>query len=797
MFRLRSQRPARGVRCGPARALLVSILLIVGGAAVARDARLALDVRVNGHETKLIGNFVMRADQRMFATRKELRELGIEPGAGADEESLALDAIEGITYRYDAERQVLNLQVADRNLATQMLGPPQEAQPSTLAAASEPGAVINYGLTVAMADADLGQFPTVDAWAWADLATLSLDARVFGPLGNLVNTGIIGSGAAGNEDLLRLDTTWSWSDPHRLWTWSAGDLMTRGPAWTRPVRLGGLQWGTNFALRPDLITVPQPLLGSSAAVPSSVDVFINNTKAYSGEVRPGPFLFSNLPATTGAGVARIVVRDAAGRETVQDRSFYTSPTLLRGGLFEHSVEVGLARRNYGLTSDDYNDRPAAAASIRYGYSDWLTLEAHAEGMQDQASAGAGIVATLFDRAVVSMAASLSHGAEGGGLLLYAALESKLGPVSLNLSSQRTFGTYKDLAAVIAQPISKGIDSIGYLDPPRALDIASLSVPLGELGGSVSLNIINRESGSDATRLLSASYSRQLFGETSLLFSGFHDLATSASMVYAGLSVPLGRMGHLHSDASSDGTRAVVGVDYSRVAMQEPGSLGWRVSERRAGAAEARSGAITYHSTVARLEAGVEQIGSALRLRTLVDGAVVLSSHGPILSHRIDDAFAVVNVGHPGVPVSLENRVVAITDDSGLALVPGMRSYQPNRISIDPDVLPADVTVPEVRAIATPADRGGVTVHLTSRRTHGSAVVVFRNADGGFIEPGSEGRVDVSGGSFVVGYDGRAYIEDLAGENRVSISTPAGNCTASFALPTVTGAGLKNLEAVCR
>lgn len=281
-----------------------------------------------------------------------------------------------------------------------------------------------------------------------------------------------------------------------------------------------------------------------------------------------------------------------------------------------------------------------------------------------------------------------------------------------------------------------------------------------------------------------------------MVSGFHDLTTNASMVFAGLSVPLGQMGHLHSDASTDGARAVVGLDYTKVAAQEPGSLGWRVSERR-GSTDGRAGAITYHSSVARLEAGVEQIGSALRLRTLADGAVVLSSHGPMLSHRVDDAFAVVDVGHPGVPVSLENRVVAVTNEDGLALVPGLRSYQHNRISIDPDGLPADVTVPEVRTTATPADRGGANVRLALRRTNGSALVVFRNADGVFIEPGSEGIVDASGRTFVVGYDGRAYIEDLAGQNRATISTSAGTCIASFEFAPVAASRHVVSDAVCR
>ncbi|MGY3695904.1 hypothetical protein ACVIGA_005984 [Bradyrhizobium sp. USDA 3240] len=37
------------------------------------------------------------------------------------------------------------------------------------------------------------------------------------------------------------------------------------------MRLGGVQMQTNFALRPDLVTLPIPALSGSAAVPSTLD----------------------------------------------------------------------------------------------------------------------------------------------------------------------------------------------------------------------------------------------------------------------------------------------------------------------------------------------------------------------------------------------------------------------------------------------------------------------------------------------------------------------------------------------
>lgn len=55
------------------------------------------------------------------------------------------------------------------------------------------------------------------------------------------------------------------------------------------MRLGGVQVQTNFALRPDLVTLPIPALFGSAAVPSTRDVYTQNVKTYTGSVPAGPF----------------------------------------------------------------------------------------------------------------------------------------------------------------------------------------------------------------------------------------------------------------------------------------------------------------------------------------------------------------------------------------------------------------------------------------------------------------------------------------------------------------------------
>src|SRR6516164_9025136 len=176
---------------------------------------------------------------------------------------------------------------------------------------------------------------------------------------------------------MRLETSYRYSDQERLMSWGAGDEITGGLAWTRPIRIGGAQVQSNFALRPDLITMPLANLGGTAAVPSTVDVYVNNIKTFSQEVGAGPFSVNNVPLVTGAGDAQLVIRNSAGQETRASLPFYASASLLAPGLSSWSLEAGLPRVGYGSPSGAYVEIPVASGTVRRGVLDWLTLEGHA------------------------------------------------------------------------------------------------------------------------------------------------------------------------------------------------------------------------------------------------------------------------------------------------------------------------------------------------------------------------------------------------------------------------------------
>ncbi len=165
--------------------------------------------------------------------------------------------------------------------------------------------------------------------------------------------------------------------PQTMKTLRLGDTVNNTGAWGLGVLFAGVQYGTNFAVRPDFIAQSMPGLAGNAVLPSTVDVYVNNVLRARQEVPAGPFNIQNLPLVNGQGNMQVVVRDVLGREQVITQAFMASPSLLREGLVQESYEVGALRRNYGLTSNDYGDA-FASATWRKGMSSQWSSELRTE-----------------------------------------------------------------------------------------------------------------------------------------------------------------------------------------------------------------------------------------------------------------------------------------------------------------------------------------------------------------------------------------------------------------------------------
>ncbi len=774
-------------------ALALMVLARGQGLAGVPDSRgLQLEVFINGAPANLIGSFTLLPDGRMAARPKELEALGIKAPPPAAGDLVIIDSIAGVTYRYDEPGQKIFFTLADGQRVAKVYnlrGALDEPAPVR----SDIGAVLNYQLFASSVKP-----PSGDVYGFSGVNS-TLDARVFGPIGSLSQSAILGAITSRQTDALRLDTTWTASDPQNLLTYRAGDVISGGFAWTRPIRLGGLQVQRDFALRPDLVTQPLPTASGSAAVPSTMDVYVNNLKTYSQDIEAGPYQVTNIPTLSAGGSAQIIVRDAAGHETQTNLPFYTSPNLLRGGLFDFSIETGVARLNYGVDSDDYLAAPLGSASLRAGLTDWLTLEAHAEGSDHLLNAGLGGVTGIGAWGVLSFAGSGSRFGNATGIQGYWALDAEILGVSLHASSQRTFGPYNDLASMTANnyqsiAANPGALSIGAnswdlltnLQPPKCLDTISLGLPLpfGKSSFSAAYVHLVPVAGTPSN-LVTLSYSRTLFERATASITAFTDMSRRKNTgLFFGLSIPLDAPPSspaptsVSSSLSSSNGGANVGVEAMKSLTPEPGNYGYDVRDSE-GATPDRYVAGSYRSSIGQLDGYVEQINHQLNATMQAQGSIATMGGDVFLSNRIDDSFAVADAGAPGVKVFYENPPAGSTDSQGLALIPTLRSNQPNKISIDALDLPLNAEASITQDVVAPANRSGVLVKFGVKKDTKAAVVILTRKDGGFLSAGASGYLEGGKETFVVGYDGRAYVKGLAPTNTVVIADGQNECRASF------------------
>jgi outer membrane usher protein len=793
-----SRQPARRGRLRRALAAALALSLTLCRPAAAEEGQgrpLQLEVFVNDTSMQVVAAFVQLRDGRLAATRKELREAGVKPGEGRDEDLVVLADVSGLDYRYDEPRQRIDLVVTNELRMPHVVNARGETAPLDAPRAGY-GAVLNYTLyasSVKEVDQSIFAFSGASA---------QLDGRIFTPLGYLQQTGIVGTTLAENADALRLDTTLTYSHTETATTYRAGDAIARGPIWARPIRFGGVQVERNFAIRPDLVTMPLPGVSGSAAVPSTVEVFVDNLRTFSREVPAGPYSITNLPILSGAGSARVVLRDASGRAVETSLPFFASPQLLSEGLFDFSVQAGFPRLAYAVESNSYAEYPVGIGSVRYGLLDALTLEAHGEGGAGLINGGVGVVTNAGAFGVLSVAARASSYEGEVGFQGFASFETRLLGFTLNMSSQRSFGEFEDLASVTARlrtvelrggrlidgsrdptlfdPVTTG-SIVRNLRPPWALDRISLGVPLPIRRASLGVSLINLErQDGDHSRIAAASYS-QTFGENiSFSVNVFTDLTKRKEAgVFVGLSMPLGEVAQASVGAVSNRNGAFVTADASKPLGVEPGSYGWRVRNVQGKEQSYRTAAAAYRSEFGRAEVAGEMFGKGSRVTAEVEGSVAALGSGVFLANRIDDSFAVVDVGAPEVEVFHENRSVGKTGSGGRILVPHLRSHQRNRIAIRPDGLPVDAHVSRTDDVVVPAEKSGVRLDFGVETQDNSAIVVLQGADGKPLRAGLRGRVEGAEGSFIVGYDGRAFMRKLAGSNAAIVELPAGECRASF------------------
>jgi outer membrane usher protein len=616
-----------------------------------------------------------------------------------------------------------------------------------------PGGFINYDLFVARSP---------DATQRSGL----LELGYFNHHG--VGTSSLMAELAGDRPhVTRLDTTWTIDNPEKLRTLRLGDAVNAPGSWGRSVQFGGIQYGSNFATQPGFVTFPQQSATGQAVLPSTVDVFINNSLVSSQNVPPGPFSISNLPVISGAGEVQLVVRDVLGREQIITRPFYASQSLLRQGLNNYSFEFGFVRENFGIRSNDYGPW-LGSATYRRGMSENFTGEVHAELMPDQLTAGAGGDTLWPHIGTFSSYLVGSHGRQANGGMALLGIDRQAPPWGMGARTQ------------VASPGFSQVGDAPSLPPP----IHSSSLNLSYAGGrasSIGLAYVwQRNRHQDDLRIATLSYSVSLGSIGTLSVSALRTLSGDVNTtIFALLSFPLGTQTNL--SVSSQSVRGGSGGQHDDFSTTLQRNLpmgegyGYRLQARGDQSTQA---ALSLQNNFGSygLELAQSQGSSASRLS--VSGGVAMLGGDAFWSRRVDQSFAVARIpDYPNVRILTDNQPAGRTDANGNALIPRLRAYDINMISVDQRDVPMNARISAVKVEVVPYFRSGVDVLFPIKLSHGATFTVH-------LEDGSPLPVSASvqevgkEASYPVGFDGEVYVTDMGPTTRLRANWADQSCEFS-------------------
>ncbi|MEW5562217.1 fimbria/pilus outer membrane usher protein [Enterobacter asburiae] len=632
------------------------------------------------------------------------------------------------------------------------------------------GALLNYDFYTSQTEQGMGQ-----AAIWHEL-------RLFSGKSSLSSTGYVRQSLSGDNALedgyMRYDTTLSYTDDDTALEWALGDTLSDSLSWSNSVRVGGIRIGRDFTLRPDLVTWPLPAFSGDAAVPTSVDLFIDGYRAGSTQLQPGPFTLTNLPYINGAGNAVLVTTDALGRQVSTTLPFYVASQMLKPGLSDGAATFGALRRNYGIENFDYG--PAVGSgTYRYGVNDFLTLESHAEGADSLALGGAGALVKIGQFGIVNGSYTHSQMYGEGGQQLNWGYQYSTGAFSFITQHTHRDKTFGNLALYdVPRMYDSQNNPIASLS--QRSDQYSLSLNMGNYGNIGAAWIGVQSFDSQKTELLNLSWSRSLWGASSVYLAASHDRQRGDWTVAMSLQIPLGDLDSVAvSTENTPDYGSTQRINYNHT-MPSDGGFSWNLAwARQSRSSNYQQATLGWRNNNVELQGGGYGEENEMTWWGEAMGSLVLMDGQAFAANKINDAFVVVSTdGQPSVPVNYEHQQVGETDDKGYLLISGVSAWYPANYSINALNLPADTQLKETeKRIALRRNSGYLLEFPVEQERVGS--VILHDEEGDAIPVASivsrPGKPDAP-----VGYDGIAWLENLNDANALTVTLPGGKrCAASF------------------
>ncbi|MEB3863685.1 fimbria/pilus outer membrane usher protein [Acinetobacter sp. IK31] len=743
--------------------------------------QLFLNVSINANTFEDLVVVKQSKDGKLYIRPNELKKLRVKVDENiADTQWVSLNELKGVQFKYLENEQSLNLQVPSSMLTGYAvdLNGQQLTSPHLLKMKPLNAAILNYSL----------------------YHTLTNDENVFSgsaegifnsAIGNF-SSGVLYNGSNENsyshEKWVRLESKWQYVDPEKVRIYTLGDFISNSSDWGNSVRLAGFQWSSAYTQRGDIVTSALPQFSGSAALPSTLDLYVNQQKIYSGLVPSGPFDVKQLPFISGNEVT-LVTTDATGQQSITKQAYYFSSKILAKGINEFSVDVGVPRYNFGLYSNDYDDATFASGAIRYGYSNSLTLSGGAEASTDGLSnLGTGFAKNLFGIGVVNADIAASQYKDENGYSALVGLEGRISKnISFNTSYRKVFDNYFDLARVSQIRYLK--DNQSDAEPKNYLSYSALADEIFRAGINYNfysgygayLGYNQIKFSDNSYKLLSANLSGSLNKNWGFYTSAYKDYENHKDYgIYFALRYTPSTRVNAITSVSSDSGRLSYRQEIFGLSEPQIGAFGWGGYVERDQDANQNNASVyaSYRARAAYLTGRYNRIGDNDQVALSATGSLVAAAGRIFAANEIGDGYAVVTNAGPQSQILNGGVNLGVTDKSGRFLIPSLMPYKENHIYLDPSYLPLNWSVKSTDQKTVVGYRQGTLVDFGAHQVISGLVKLVDSSNSSLL-PGYTVRINGQEDG-VLGYDGEVFIPNLLKQNKLEVDLlDHGSCQVDF------------------
>ncbi len=742
---------------------------------------LFLNISINSNASEDLVAVKQSKDGKLYIRSSALKTLRLKMDEHIpDNQWVCINDLNGIQFKYLENEQSLNLKVPSNMLTGYSvdLNGQQITSPQLLKMKPLNAAILNYSLYNTI---------TNDENVFSGTAEGIFNSAI----GNF-SSGVLYNGSNENsyshEKWVRLESKWQYVDPEKIRIYTLGDFISNSPDWGSSVRLAGFQWSSAYSQRGDIVTSALPQFSGSAALPSTLDLYVNQQKIYSGLVPSGPFNIKQLPFISGNEVT-LVTTDATGQQSITKKPYYFSSKILAKGINEFSVDVGMPRYNYGLYSNDYDDATFASGAIRYGYSNSLTLSGGAEASTDGLSnLGTGFAKNLFGFGVINADIAASQYKDENGYSTLLGLEGRISKnISFNTSYRKVFDNYFDLARVSQVRYLKdnqiNAETQNYLNYSALADeIFRAGINYNFYAGyGVYLGYNQIKYSDNSYKLLSTNLSGSLDKNWGFYASAYKDYENHKDYgVYFALRyTPSSKVNAITSVSSDSGSlryrQEIFGLSEPQI-----GSFGWGGYVERDQDANENNASVyaSYRARAAYLTGRYNRFGDNDQVAVSATGSLVAAAGRIFAANEIGDGYAVVTNAGPQSQIINGGVNLGETDKSGRFLIPSLMPYQVNHIYLDPSYLPLNWNVKSTDQKTVVGYRQGTLVDFGAHQVI-SGLVKLVDQKNSSLMPGYAVRINGQQEG-VVGYDGEVFIPNLLKQNKLEVDLlDHGSCQVDF------------------